>query len=209
MLRTWIETYDEINASPKGSQKNRRETAAKEPEMEQQLHKLFVQKRSIGRKISSKWFQRNARIIYSNIYPHRVVRTEGKQTSYTGFAFSRGWFTGFLRRNGISLRVCIFFLILFIFVYKSNSFIRLLLRKHKLFLLITTKNARIGCSLISRCKSAKALHFQRLLTWIKHQYLSSSLDQRHTHQKAQKLCGLSLHEVDRIKGMLHFNCVTC
>ena len=49
MLRTWIWTYNEINASPKGSWKNRRNTTPKEPEMEQELHELFVQKRSIGR----------------------------------------------------------------------------------------------------------------------------------------------------------------
>jgi len=34
MLHTWIRTYDEINASPKGSWKNRHNTIPKEPEME-------------------------------------------------------------------------------------------------------------------------------------------------------------------------------
>ena len=47
MLRTWIQMYDEINASPKGSRKNRQRTTPKEPEMEEELHKLFVQKRAI------------------------------------------------------------------------------------------------------------------------------------------------------------------
>jgi len=73
MLRTWIRTYDKINASSKGSRKNRQNTTPKEPEMEQELHGLFIQKQSIRRKINAKWFQRNARIIYSNRYPHRVV----------------------------------------------------------------------------------------------------------------------------------------
>jgi hypothetical protein len=53
MLRTWIRTYDEINASSKGSWKNRRNTTVKELEMEQELHELFLQKRSIGRKIDA------------------------------------------------------------------------------------------------------------------------------------------------------------
>jgi hypothetical protein len=39
MLRTWIQLYDEINASSKGSRKNRRNTTPKEPEMEEELHK--------------------------------------------------------------------------------------------------------------------------------------------------------------------------
>ena len=42
MLRTQIQTYDEINASPKGSWKNRQRTTPKELEMEEELHKLFV-----------------------------------------------------------------------------------------------------------------------------------------------------------------------
>jgi transposase-like protein len=54
MLRTWIQTYDEINASSKGSWKNRRNTTLKEPEMEQELHKLFIQKQSTRRKINAK-----------------------------------------------------------------------------------------------------------------------------------------------------------
>jgi len=90
MLHTWIRTYDEINASPKGSWKNRHNTTPKEPEIEQELHKLFLQKQSIRRKINAKWIQRNARIIYGNKYPHQVVQVKGKQTLYTGFAFSHG-----------------------------------------------------------------------------------------------------------------------
>jgi hypothetical protein len=42
MLRTWIWTYNEINASPKGSWKNRHNTIPKESEIEQELYKLFI-----------------------------------------------------------------------------------------------------------------------------------------------------------------------
>jgi hypothetical protein len=42
MLHAWIWTYNEINAGPKGSWKNRQRTTPKEPEMEEELHKLFV-----------------------------------------------------------------------------------------------------------------------------------------------------------------------
>jgi hypothetical protein len=75
--------------------------------MEQQLHKSFLQKQSIERKIGQKWIERNARMIYADIYLDQVVREEGKLTEYKGFRFSREWFNGFLKRKHISLRVSI------------------------------------------------------------------------------------------------------
>jgi hypothetical protein len=73
MLQTWIRLYDEINASSKGTRKDRRGTTAKQPQIEQKLYELFLQKRLIGRKVRSRWLYRQARIIYGNIYPNRVV----------------------------------------------------------------------------------------------------------------------------------------
>jgi transposase-like protein len=108
MLRDWIRDYDTINASAKGCQKSRLKASAKEPQMEQELHELFLQKRAIRRKIGARWFFRNAQLIYGQIYPQRVVRAEGKHTTYTGFGFSRGWFEGFIKRKNISLRVSLF-----------------------------------------------------------------------------------------------------
>jgi hypothetical protein len=55
MLRTWIQAYDEINASTKGCRKARLNVKAKEPQIEQELHDLFLQKRAISRKINSRW----------------------------------------------------------------------------------------------------------------------------------------------------------
>jgi hypothetical protein len=120
MLRTWIRDYDIINASAKGCQKSRLKVSAKEPQIEQELHKLFLQKRLIRHKIRARWFDQNARLIYGQIYPQRVVRVKGKQTSYTGFSFSRGWFEGFLKRKGISLRVSLFSIL---FYRKTNKFL--------------------------------------------------------------------------------------
>jgi transposase-like protein len=107
MLREWIKDFNNIYASPKYTRKRRVETRPQEPEMEQQLHKSFLQKQSIGRKIGQKWIERNARMIYADIYPDRVAREEGKLTEYNGFRFSRGWFNGFLKRKHISLHVSI------------------------------------------------------------------------------------------------------
>jgi transposase-like protein len=52
MLRTWIQTYNEINASTRGCQKARLNVKAKELQMEQELHNLFLQKRAISCKIN-------------------------------------------------------------------------------------------------------------------------------------------------------------
>jgi len=65
MLWDWIWDYDTINASAKGCWKSRLKASAKELQMEQELHDLFLQKRAIGRKIGSCWFFRNAQLIYS------------------------------------------------------------------------------------------------------------------------------------------------
>jgi transposase-like protein len=48
MLRSWINDYDKIKASPKGSRKTGCSQPAKEPQMESQLYDLFIEKRSIG-----------------------------------------------------------------------------------------------------------------------------------------------------------------
>jgi len=73
MLRTWIRDYDIINASAKGCRKSRLKVSAKEPQMEQELHELFLQKQLIRRKIGARWFGRNACLIYGQIYPQQVV----------------------------------------------------------------------------------------------------------------------------------------
>ena len=109
MLRGWIKDEDAIYATPKGTRKHRVKVLCKEPEMEQRLYALFLSKREIGRRIGYMWIHRNARLIYTDIYPDRVIRTEGKPIKYQEFAFSRGWFTAFLKRHSILLRVSLFY----------------------------------------------------------------------------------------------------
>jgi hypothetical protein len=53
MLQGWIRDYDTIDTSAKGCQKSRLKASAKEPQIEQELYKLFLQKRAIGRKIGA------------------------------------------------------------------------------------------------------------------------------------------------------------
>jgi len=105
MLRDWFKDYDKIKASSKGSRRTDCTQPAQEPEMESQLYDLFMEKRSIGRRVGRRWLERHAKIIYGNLYPHRAIRVEGELTTYEGFRFSDGWFHGFKKRFNIALRV--------------------------------------------------------------------------------------------------------
>ena len=73
--------------------------------MERQLHKQFLQKRSISRSIRRKWLDRHAKIIYAQLYPNRVLKVPSQLTQYKGFCFSNGWFCSFVKRKEISLQV--------------------------------------------------------------------------------------------------------
>lgn len=65
------------------------------PVLEKELVALFADRRQIGRVVWHKWFERNAKILFSKLYPQ----------SNSVFCFSPGWFRNFLSRNNISLRI--------------------------------------------------------------------------------------------------------
>lgn len=88
----------------KGARQNKRKGAPKEPLMEQRLYALFKIKRDSGRSIGIRWFNRNARQIYEEIHPERVIKDMHGRRKYTGFRFSSGWFTGFRKRYYIAIR---------------------------------------------------------------------------------------------------------
>jgi hypothetical protein len=87
--------------------------------MEEELHRLFVEKRAIGRKINAKWIHRNAQIIYGNRYPHRVVRVEGSRHHTLDLPFPMVGLQASYSEKGY-LFVSVFSLL---FIYKYNSFI--------------------------------------------------------------------------------------
>jgi hypothetical protein len=159
MLREWIKDQDAIYASPVGTRKRRVEVLPKEPEMEQRLHKLFLQKREIERRIGSMWIHCNARRIYADIHPDRVVWTEGKPVQYKEFAFSRGWFAAFLKRKNISLRVSLLF---FLFFIKFNKLYRHQQRKPRLYQRTSVRSVRIGCNSTGECSLGKGSNYLRL-----------------------------------------------
>jgi len=47
---------------------------------------------------------RHAKKIYGELYPARVLEYESGKKTYLNFMFSNGWYNGFRRRYGISLR---------------------------------------------------------------------------------------------------------
>ena len=64
------------------------------PLLEKRLVALFTERRAAGKVVRRKWFERNAKALFKEIYPNSTVN----------FMFSEGWFGKFLRRNHIALR---------------------------------------------------------------------------------------------------------
>ena len=103
MLKNWIATQHEIEASKKGTRRIR-QGVGKEPTMESQLTEQFVEARDQGRRINKRWFLYSAKAIYQRLYPDRISRDSEGQIQYAGFKFSMGWFSGYRRRNGVAVR---------------------------------------------------------------------------------------------------------
>jgi len=64
-------------------------------ELEKQLHVAFEEQRKLGRIVRRKWFERTLKRLFTEIYPYSTVE----------FCFSNGWFSRFLHRNDITLRI--------------------------------------------------------------------------------------------------------
>ena len=86
MLRKWIESSSSIAAQPKGKRKDSKAMGVcKEPELERRLLELFMEARNTGRKINKRWFVRQGRQVYGQLYPHRVTKASGRMTEYADF----------------------------------------------------------------------------------------------------------------------------
>ena len=90
MIWKWIKARDAIADTKKGTRKHVPQKISQEPELELQLTALFKAKRESGRQINTRWFFRNARIIYNAIYPERVTVLPSGRKQYNGFKFSYG-----------------------------------------------------------------------------------------------------------------------
>jgi hypothetical protein len=72
--------------------------------MEDRLYALILEKRQVGRKIGENWIRRHARLEFESLWPERVTIVENRKV-FAGMAFSQGWFSAFLKRKRLSLRV--------------------------------------------------------------------------------------------------------
>jgi hypothetical protein len=64
-------------------------------ELEKQLRVAFEERRKLGRIVRRKWFERTSKRLFREIYPYSTIE----------FRFSDGWFSRFLHRNDITLRI--------------------------------------------------------------------------------------------------------
>ena len=81
------------------------QSQGREPEMEFELYKEFVQACTEGMIVSEKWFLVYAKAIYCCLYPYCISQDkETGQFEYNLFSFSRSWFLGFKTRYRIRMR---------------------------------------------------------------------------------------------------------
>lgn len=108
MLREWTKNKAAIENSAKKTRKKRfHNVVCQEPELKAQLKTLFVETRSVGRKITNRWFARHARYIYEQLYFFEIIQHFERFAEYFNFKFFNGWFREFKRRQGISMRMSI------------------------------------------------------------------------------------------------------
>ncbi|TGO08720.1 hypothetical protein BPAE_1222g00010 [Botrytis paeoniae] len=106
LLSKWITTEKLILSARKGSRRSYNTRRCTHPEMEERLYEKFCFFRTVGKRITHRWFTRHAKEIYRKLYPSKVLRSEESPSRwiYLDFKFSNCWFTAFLRRHRISLR---------------------------------------------------------------------------------------------------------
>jgi transposase-like protein len=103
-LRRWKKDVDKIRSLYKGSRKGKVSHSAQFPEMEARLHALILEKRRLGRKVAENWIRRHTRLEFESLWPEKVTIVEKKKV-FAGMVFSNGWFSAFLKRKHLSLRV--------------------------------------------------------------------------------------------------------
>jgi transposase-like protein len=104
-LRDWKKNIDKIRSlQSKGSRRGTLTHTAHFPVLEDRLHALILEKRRLGRKVGENWIRRHARLEFESLWPERVTIVENRKV-FTGMVFSNGWFSAFLKRKHLSLRV--------------------------------------------------------------------------------------------------------
>ncbi|KAF8415558.1 hypothetical protein EV426DRAFT_698804 [Tirmania nivea] len=73
MLKSWMENERSIMQMRVGQRKNTAGHGALHPELEYELHTKFLVLRNKGRKVTRSWFMAEARRLYEQYYPERVV----------------------------------------------------------------------------------------------------------------------------------------
>jgi hypothetical protein len=74
MLKSWLKNRSKIAAQKKHSRRAAcLKLRAREPDMEHALFQKFQEARKLGKGIGCQWFKRQAKILYREQYPQRVV----------------------------------------------------------------------------------------------------------------------------------------
>lgn len=104
VLKKWIESKETIASQSKAFRRAKfKVQLSQEPEMEQHLVKLFTSAYASGQMIGGRQFERHAKALYKDLYPHQVIQVN-RRFQYLGFKFSNAWFQGFRHQFSIANR---------------------------------------------------------------------------------------------------------
>lgn len=95
-VRQWIKNEEQIRKQ-KGTSKSVRGRKALYPLLEKRLIEEFSERRALGKIVKKWWFISRAKTLIKELYPNA-------DNEATTFKFSDRWFSGFCRRNKLSLR---------------------------------------------------------------------------------------------------------
>ncbi|KAF7918689.1 hypothetical protein BELL_0436g00060 [Botrytis elliptica] len=93
-INGWIHKRDTILGSKRDARGVQRHYKPHWPDLEDQLHKSFLEARALGKPIRQEWFEHHSRRLWKEANPE----------CESLFTFSEGWFKGFCKRKEISLR---------------------------------------------------------------------------------------------------------
>lgn len=71
-IREWEKAEDSLLESVKGSRQVARVGQPRWPEMESQLHIQFKEARKRGRSINNRWFMRQGKLLFEDLYPEQI-----------------------------------------------------------------------------------------------------------------------------------------
>lgn len=101
MFRKWMKSNSNFEKMNTKIKKNKFfNINCQESKLEKQLIKLFKTKKKIEMKIDKRWFIRQTKHMYEEMYFHKMIKSIDRSDEFINFKFSVEWFNNFRNRIG-------------------------------------------------------------------------------------------------------------